>query len=213
MMPEVLRELFAAAGRRLEDDVSSAMDPYYRVVFGEGRHLDLTGDLPRMVANVEAIEPGGGPAVPQRSSLPPSGSSGRTRKPHHRADLSRARATSREPVRASRALLRARPLCDRRVHGRRALSLGRLCATPSPSRRSTSARGPRPTPAAYVMIPFVEAALGVWYPMGGMHRIAQAMAAARREAGRRRSTSTRRCARSSPSMSGPPVSCSRRDGA
>jgi phytoene desaturase len=35
---------------------------------------------------------------------------------------------------------------------------------------------PAATPAAYVMIPFVEAALGVWYPMGGVHRIAQAMA-------------------------------------
>jgi phytoene desaturase len=35
---------------------------------------------------------------------------------------------------------------------------------------------PEATPAAYVMIPFVEAALGVWYPEGGIHRIALAMA-------------------------------------
>ena len=34
----------------------AAWIPYYRVVFEEGGHLDLTGDLPRMVANVEAVE-------------------------------------------------------------------------------------------------------------------------------------------------------------
>jgi phytoene dehydrogenase-like protein len=61
MMPEVLRELFASAGRRLEDYLTlRRVDPYYRVLFEEGRHLDLTGHLPSMVANVEAIEPGAG---------------------------------------------------------------------------------------------------------------------------------------------------------
>jgi phytoene desaturase len=35
---------------------------------------------------------------------------------------------------------------------------------------------PERVPAAYVMIPFVEAALGVWYPRGGVHTIAAAMA-------------------------------------
>src|SRR5262245_4153233 len=46
MMPEVLRELFAAAGQRLEDYVTlRRVDPYYRIVFEEGGHLDLTGSL------------------------------------------------------------------------------------------------------------------------------------------------------------------------
>jgi len=35
---------------------------------------------------------------------------------------------------------------------------------------------PERVPAAYVMIPFVEAAMGVWYPRGGIHTIATAMA-------------------------------------
>ena len=64
MMPEVLRELWAAADRRLDDDLELVrVDPYYRVVFADGGHLDLTGDLPRLVQNVEAIEPGGGARV------------------------------------------------------------------------------------------------------------------------------------------------------
>ena len=61
MMPDVLRDLFAAAGRRLEDYVDLVrVDPYYRVAFEDGAHLDLTSHLPAMVANVEALEPGGG---------------------------------------------------------------------------------------------------------------------------------------------------------
>jgi phytoene desaturase len=35
---------------------------------------------------------------------------------------------------------------------------------------------PSRTPAAYVMIPLVEATLGVWYPMGGVWQIARAVA-------------------------------------
>ncbi len=74
MMPEVLRELFASAGRRLEDYLTlRRVDPYYRVVFEEGRHLDLTGNLPSMVANVEAIEPGAGQkylTLPRRRRAP-----------------------------------------------------------------------------------------------------------------------------------------------
>ena len=61
MMPEVLRELFDAAGRRIEDYLDlRRVDPYYRVAFESGRHLDLTGNLPQMVANVEALESGAG---------------------------------------------------------------------------------------------------------------------------------------------------------
>jgi phytoene desaturase len=42
---------------------------------------------------------------------------------------------------------------------------------------------PGRTPAAYVMIPFVEAALGVWYPKGGIHQIALALARLAQELG------------------------------
>ena len=42
---------------------------------------------------------------------------------------------------------------------------------------------PARTPAAYVMVPFVEVAFGVWYPRGGMHQIALAMLRLARELG------------------------------
>jgi phytoene desaturase len=49
---------------------------------------------------------------------------------------------------------------------------------------------PEATPAAYLMIPFVEAALGVWYPRGGVHAIARAFARLAGELGVRLHLST-----------------------
>jgi phytoene desaturase len=173
MMPEVLRELWAAADRRLDDDLElRRVDPYYRVVFAEGGHLDLTGDLPQMVRNVEALEPGGGARVltflAEAERL-----MSRTRAPIIERTFGGLRDLTRPTV--LRSLLRARPLASvasvaaehfRSDALRQAFSFQTLYLGTQPEA----------TPAAYVMIPFVEAALGVWYPMGGVHRIAHAMA-------------------------------------
>ena len=173
MMPEVLRAVWAAAGRRLDDDVElTRIDPYYRVVFANGGHLDLTGDLPRMVQNVEALEPGGGARV-----LAFLGAAERlmgcTRLPIIERTFAGLQDLTRPGV--LRALFRARPLASvasvvaehfRSDALRQAFSFQTLYLGTHPAA----------APAAYTMIPFVEAALGVWYPMGGVHRIAQAMA-------------------------------------
>ncbi len=180
MMPEVLRELWAAADRRLDDDLELVrVDPYYRVVFAEGGHLDLTGDLPRMVRNVEAIEPGGGARVLGFLAAAERLMS-RTRLPIIERTFAGRKDLARPGV--LRALLRARPLASvasmaaehfRSDALRQAFSFQTLYLGTHPAA----------TPAAYVMIPFVEAALGVWYPMGGVHRIAQAMARLAEKAG------------------------------
>jgi phytoene desaturase len=174
MMPEVLRELWAAADRRLDDDLTlTRVDPHYRVVFAGGGHLDLTGDLPRLVDNVEALEPGGGARLLGFLSSAERLMS-RTRAPIIERTFSGLRDLARPGV--LRALLRARPLATvasvaaqhfRSAALRQAFSFQTLYLGTHPDA----------APAAYVMIPFVEAALGVWYPMGGVHRIAQAMAA------------------------------------
>jgi phytoene desaturase len=180
MMPEILRELFEAAGRKLEDYITlQRVDPYYRVVFENGKHLDLTGNLPNMVANVEAIEPGAG-----------------SRYLSFLADAERLSRITRKkiverPFRGIRdlvksdvlgTLVRARPLSSvasevaRHFQGpelRQAFSFQTLYLGTPPDR----------TPAAYLMIPFVEAALGVWYPMGGIYKIAEGMVRLARELG------------------------------
>jgi len=180
MMPEVLHELWACAGRRLEDYVDLVrVDPYYRVAFEAGGDLDMSGDLPRMVEGAEAFEPGGGArylaflGAAQRLM-------GRTRRRIIEHPFNGLDDLSRPSVLA--ALAGARPFASvasvvaehfRSAELRRAFSFQTLYLGTRPER----------TPAAYVMIPFVEAALGVWYPRGGVHRIACGMARLARELG------------------------------
>ena len=173
MMPEVLRELFESCGRQLEDYLTlRRVDPYYRVRFEEGGHLDLTGSLPSMVANVEAIEPGAG-----RKYLNFLGAAEALSRVTRTAIVERPYRGWSDLAYPSvvRALLRSRPLAS-------VASVVAEHFTSARLRRAFSFQtlylGTRPeaTPAAYVMIPFVEAALGVWYPEGGIHQIALAMA-------------------------------------
>jgi phytoene desaturase len=125
-----------------------------------------------MVENVEAIEPGGGArfltflTAAERLMR-------RTRLPIIERTFAGWTDITRPVV--LRALLRSRPLASvasvaaehfRSDALRQAFSFQTLYLGTHPAA----------APAAYAMIPFVEAALGVWYPTGGVHRIAQAMA-------------------------------------
>ncbi len=63
LYPQVLREIFAAAGSDLDREVELVrLDPQYRLVFGGGGDLLATPDLERMRAAVEALSPGDGAA-------------------------------------------------------------------------------------------------------------------------------------------------------
>lgn len=60
MMPHLLEELFAEAGRALSDYVTLvSLDPLYRLRFGSS-DLDATGDRMRMKERIEALFPGNG---------------------------------------------------------------------------------------------------------------------------------------------------------
>jgi phytoene desaturase len=58
LYPQVLREIFAAAGYSLEKEVPmQRLDPQYRLVFGSGGQLDATPDVERMKQQIAAISP------------------------------------------------------------------------------------------------------------------------------------------------------------
>ena len=58
LYPQVLREIFAAAGYSLEKEVPMRrLDPQYRLVFGSGGQVDATSDIERMKAQIAAICP------------------------------------------------------------------------------------------------------------------------------------------------------------
>lgn len=59
LMPRVFAETYAALGERMEDHLDLVrIDPTYRIRFQERAHLDLTGDMESLQAQLEAIEPG-----------------------------------------------------------------------------------------------------------------------------------------------------------
>ncbi|MDT8345772.1 MAG: phytoene desaturase [Thermohalobaculum sp.] len=58
-LPHLLEELWALAGKRLSDDVElRAMDPFYRIRFDDGSHIDCSGDPGKMRAEVARLSPG-----------------------------------------------------------------------------------------------------------------------------------------------------------
>jgi len=57
-VPQLFEELWALAGRRLEDDVTlKALDPFYRIRFDDGTWFDYNGDPEHMRAEVARINP------------------------------------------------------------------------------------------------------------------------------------------------------------
>jgi len=59
LYPRILREIFAAAGRNLDDEVEmKRLDPQYRLVFGSGGELLATPDIEKMEKAIAALSPG-----------------------------------------------------------------------------------------------------------------------------------------------------------
>jgi phytoene desaturase len=57
--PFLLEELWTLAGRRFADEVDlRALEPFYRIRFDDGTHLDCSGDAATMRAEVARIAPG-----------------------------------------------------------------------------------------------------------------------------------------------------------
>jgi len=59
LMPELYRDAFANLGERLEDHLELLrVDPTYQIHFADGLDLTLTNDLQKMQTQLDAIEPG-----------------------------------------------------------------------------------------------------------------------------------------------------------
>jgi phytoene desaturase len=64
LMPPVFAETYAALGQRMEDHLDlMRIEPTYRVHFHDGSRLELTSDVLHLREQLEAIEPGSGAAA------------------------------------------------------------------------------------------------------------------------------------------------------
>ncbi|MCG6954998.1 MAG: phytoene desaturase [Gemmatimonadetes bacterium] len=184
--PHIIDSIFRAAGRSLVDYVGLApLDPYYRIYFHDGSHIDYCGDVERMKAemarhdprdadNLEGflddVRPIYDAVIGDRLGSKPFDSIGSMMRFLPRM----ARMGAYRPV--TRFVDRwFRDFRHRFVFSFHPLFVG---------------GNPFKTPSIYLMIPFLEREGGVWFSVGGMYSVVEALGTLFEELGGRIRTST-----------------------
>jgi phytoene desaturase len=186
-MRRAFDELFAVAGRRLEDYLDlQPVEPVTRCTFADGKTLDLSRDLPRMLEQLPAFGPA--EAEGYLAYLSYVARLYRITSPIFIYD---------QPPRLS-SLRRVAPSDALRVDGLRTMSRAIESFVASPHLRQALGMfatyvgaSPYLAPATLNVIAHVELNQGVWYPAGGVYRIAQAYARLAGELGVELRTSSR----------------------
>jgi phytoene desaturase len=176
MMPYVLDEILAAAGRKLSDQVEmTRLDPMYRLLLGQPERdpitLDTTQDLALMSERLSRIEPHDGPAFLRFIA-------------DNRRKLEAMTPILRRPMRSvldlvSRDAMQAAPhlrpwqsLYDHLKGYFRNPSI-RLSMSFQSKYLGMS---PYECPELFSILPFIEYEYGIWHPTGGCNAVMRAMA-------------------------------------
>ena len=170
MMTEYWQKLFREVGRRFEDYIDLVqIDPCYRIHFADGSWHDRTSVLNRLVANCEAMEPGCGPRLMEYLAVTgrmyDSGLKYISRNMHTPASMITGDV---------RGLLGSRALGDLQRLVKKYFKDERLQASLS-FQTLYLGLSPYESLAIYSLLPYVEIAGGVHYPMGGMHQLPLAL--------------------------------------
>ncbi len=182
-MPDVLRDLFAVAGERMEDHLTlESLEPLCRYDWPDGTHLDASSTLPRMVAELERVAP--------------RDVAGYFRFLSYGADLYTATAETFlfNDFRDLRKLWKSitphllRQLPRMATTKTVADKVQEFFTSPHLQQlfnRFATYNGSSPyrAQATFCLIPYVEFGIGGWYVKGGMYRIAEALEAVARKNG------------------------------
>ncbi len=181
LMPYVLEEVFAAAGRDLHEEAElKPLDPMYRLVIGRqddpGRGhdpwvIDTTTDLDEMARRISQIHPPDGVAFGRFVA-------------DNRRKLAAAEPILRKPIRTLLDLVNAES-AKAAPHINPHLSvhklLGKYFDHPA-TKMATSFQSkylgmsPYECPSLFTILPFIEYEYGVWHPVGGCNALMDAMA-------------------------------------
>ena len=179
LYPRVLADIFAACGRRLEDEVELIrLDPQYHLVFEGGGAIQATGDMTRMAQEIARFSPSDAAALPRFMA------DNRKKLEVFRPVLENAFNSMRDLMRPAvlRGLSRLRPhrsvdtdlgtyFRDERV--RLAFSFQSKYLGMSPFR----------CPSLFTILSFMEYEYGVYHPRGGTGAVMGAMARVARDLG------------------------------
>jgi phytoene desaturase len=169
--PRIIDSVFEAAGRRLQDYVELVpLDPYYRVYFHDGTHLDYLGDPDRMQeqmarfnvrdaarfdAFMQEVRPIFDAVIGDRLGSKPFDTLGTMLRFLPR--MAKLKAYRSVTTFVNRFFQDFR---HRFLYSFHPLFVG---------------GNPFSTPAIYLMIPFLEREGGVWFTRGGMYSLVEAM--------------------------------------
>lgn len=180
MMPYVLEEIFAAAGRRLDQYVHlDRLDPMYRLIVGRAGKgamtLDATQNLEEMSRRISAVNEADGRAFARFIS-------------DNRYKLRHSESILRNPMRSPLDLFGPKVWKD-------TLKVGPVLA-PHKSVHDLLCRyfqdehvrlavcfqskylgmSPFECPSLFTILPFIEYEYGIWHPRGGCHALMRALA-------------------------------------
>ncbi|MCW3054723.1 MAG: phytoene desaturase [Chthonomonadales bacterium] len=180
MMPEVIQGIFEACGRDMKDYLDlRRLDPAYRVRFADGSHLEMCGSVEAMQAEAERLSPSDSGNIPKMCAAmqrqyenarfnfieKPFNGAASLMRPQTLQGLAKAL-----PLTSVYNFV-ARYVQDERL--RQAFTFQTLYLGISPF----------DCPSIYALLPYIEMEFGVWYPMGGMMSVADALVRLLREMG------------------------------
>ena len=176
-MPDVARDLFAAAGASLDDMLDLVpLDPICRYFYPDGIIFDASSDEQRMVAAISEFSERDADNFPRFLDY------GRrvyevTAQPFLYSPLELGSVSSALARRLGRPQDLGRVLAPVTLD----MLVSRYFRDPHMRQifdRYATYNGSSPfrTPAVYAIIPYVEYGFGAWYPRGGMYRLAEALA-------------------------------------
>jgi phytoene desaturase len=172
LMPELYAETYAALGERMEEQLElRRIDPTYHLYFQDNSQIQLTSDLHEMMAQLESIEPG------SYERLLHYLAEGR-----HHYELSLANVVGRD-FRSLPEFINPRMISI--FLGLKALTrhtsyTSRFFKSPKLQMAFTfqdmyMGLSPYKSPATYSFMQYTELSDGLYYPLGGMYRIAETL--------------------------------------
>jgi phytoene desaturase len=181
LMTDVYRDLFAAAGRNLDEEVDLIpLEPNYRVHFGDGDSISVSSSLPALIPELERIEPG---VTPRFYRFMEDSC--------YKYRLGRSEFVERDFERAGdffgprnlRLLLKTKALSNYYHSVSKYFKTEKLRQTFS-FQTMYLGLSPFKAPAVYSLLPYTELAEdGLHYPRGGIYKLVEAMSKLARDLG------------------------------
>ena len=171
-MPDVFERYFADFGTSVAEQYDLVrLDPSYRVVFGRESTIDVPAKLAHLYRMCEDIESGSARRLKQFLAEAQYkyevGMSEFVEKPSHSlAEFA--------DIRIAQAALKLHMLKDMSSYVDEKFTDARLCQILKFPVLFLGAT-PANTPALYSLMNYADLVMGTWYPMGGMHRMVEAM--------------------------------------